>query len=288
MFRVSSRVRVRTKFFLGNRSERVAEIALYPVEPEDEGGETYIVVVGLDVTEAEAAESERAKRKAIEAEREAARQVESMVRSMQESLLTRPPVPAGFDIAARYLPAVRQAKVGGDWYDAFTTQSGALLVSVGDVAGHDGNSAAVMAQLRNLLRGIATDSDDGPAELLRRLDGVIAGFALEAIASALVVRIDAGDGALVWSSAGHPPPLLRRASGEVTRLTEPGGLMLGCDPTRERREHATELGPGATLLLYTDGLVERRGEGLDAGLDRLELAFELGGAEPDAAGPAAA
>ncbi len=276
-------VRIRTRFFHGDGSERIAEIALYPVEPADGGDETYIVAVGLDVTEAVAAETERAKRKAIEAEREAARQIESMIGSMQESLLTRPPAPAGFDIAARYLPAVRQAKVGGDWFDAFTTRSGALLASVGDVAGHDGNSAAVMAQLRNLLRGIASDSDDGPAELMRRLDRVIAGFAPEAIASALIARVDPHDGALVWSSAGHPPPLLRRTSGEVERLADPGGLMLGCDPDRERLEYTTELGADATLLLYTDGLIERRGEGLDAGLARLVRAFEPGGAERDAA-----
>lgn len=211
---------------------------------------------------------------------ETALQVARLGEALQRSLLTQPATPTELDIAFRYLPAVHEAQVGGDWYDAFDNGTGTTLISVGDVEGHDRDAAATMGQLRNLLRGLAVDSDDNPAILLTRLDRAIARLGLNTLATLLVARIDAAptgsvDGlhCLRWSSAGHLPPLLRLPDGTVRILTEPSDLLLGLEPDTERVEHVTDLPDGSILLLYTDGLVERRDESLDRGLRRLTAAL---------------
>jgi PAS domain S-box-containing protein len=208
-------------------------------------------------------------------------QVQSMVESMQRSLLTRSPIPESLDIAVRYLPAAQAVHVGGDWYDAFVTGSGSSLVVVGDVAGHDADAAATMAQLRNLLRGLAINGEAGPASLLSLLDQAIVGLGLDAMATALVAQIDdctsANDTAtstVRWSSAGHPPPLLRTVDGSVQILSRKNDLLLGVNPDVRRVDHTVELPASATMLFYTDGLVERRGENMDVGLQRLARVFE--------------
>ncbi|MCW2601495.1 MAG: putative sensor protein [Frankiales bacterium] len=202
--------------------------------------------------------------------------IQRLAEALQRSLLTQPPTPPELDIAFRYLPAVMEAQIGGDWYDAFDNASGATVISVGDVAGHDGNAAAAMAQLRNLLRGLAVDSDDSPAMLLSRLDRAIARLDLDTLATALIARIDAGPAdrsrgvrRVRWSSAGHLPPLLRLPDGTVRILSDNSDLLLGLDPHTDRVERVNDLPDGSALVLYTDGLVERRGQGLDAGLGRL-------------------
>ena len=203
-----------------------------------------------------------------QAERSTALRVARLAEALQLSLLTRPPAPAGLEIAARYLPAAELAKVGGDFYDAFVDASGATVLAVGDIAGHDTAAAAAMAQIRNLLRGLAYDTADGPARVLSRLDATLAGLGVDVLATALVARIGAAVGPgggrrLVWSSAGHPPPLLRDRDGTVTVLEDPPDLLLGVRPTARRTEHEVAVPGGATLLLYTDGLVERRDQDLD-------------------------
>lgn len=214
------------------------------------------------------------------AQRAAAQEVQQLAEALQRSLLTQPPTPAELDIAVRYLPAVQEAQIGGDWYDAFNNASGATLVSVGDVTGHDRNAAAGMAQVRNLLRGLAVDSDDSPAILLARLDRAMARLGLDILATALLARVDPGSldrsrrmRRIRWSSAGHLPPMLRLPTGQVRVLSEDSDLMLGIDPETDRVERITELPDGGTLLLYTDGLIERRGESLDVGVRRLATAF---------------
>lgn len=218
----------------------------------------------------------------------AALQVQRLSEALQRSLLAQPPTSGVLDIAVRYLPAAQEAQVGGDWYDAFTTHDGDTLLSVGDVAGHDRNAAAVMAQLRNLLRGLAVDTGDGPALLLTRLDRAMDLLGLDTFATAFVARVDTGDPATAsglrvrWSSAGHLPPLLRQPDGTVQPLTQDADLLLGFDPSTDRVEHLTLLPAGSSLLMYTDGLVERRGESLDDGLLRLTRALEAaGGASPE-------
>ncbi len=214
---------------------------------------------------------------------ESAKQIEQMVASIQRSLLTSSPTSPRLDITTHYLPAARAAQVGGDWYDAFTTKAGSTLLVVGDVAGHDGDAAAAMAQLRNLLRGLAVGGDHGPALLLDHLNASIAALDLQAIATVLVAEVRPGttEGVVVrWSNAGHLPPMVRRHDGTVEVLATPSNMLLGLDTSSTREEHATVLGPEDTMLLYTDGLVERRVEALDAGLDRLADTFGRVGGEP--------
>jgi PAS domain S-box-containing protein len=214
------------------------------------------------------------------AEREATLEVQRVNESLQRSLLTRPPTPDCLEIAVRYLPAVRDAQVGGDWYDAFQLADGTTLVSVGDVAGHTGHAAATMAQLRNLLRGLAMESGDGAASLLTRLDRAVARLGLNALATAVValVRTLPGGACEVrWASAGHLPPMVRRPDGRVRVLDGDQDLLLGLDAAVPRQERVVHLPVGSTLLLYTDGLVERRGESLDDGCDRLASALATAG-----------
>ncbi|MGY1699984.1 SpoIIE family protein phosphatase [Geodermatophilus sp. SYSU D00766] len=197
--------------------------------------------------------------------------------TLQRSLLSEPPSPAGLAVGVRYVPATREAQVGGDWYDAFGQPDGSTMLVIGDVVGHDVQAAACMAQLRGLLRGIAFDHGDSPARVLSRLDAAIEGLELGAIATVLVARLSpAGDGGmrLRWSSAGHLPPLVTGPDGAARVLAaERPGLLLGVDPGAVRPDADVLLEPGSTLLLYTDGLVERRHEGFDDGVDRLGRAL---------------
>ena len=208
---------------------------------------------------------------------ESADQIDHMVESIQRSLLTSSPTSSRLDIGTHYVPAAQAVQVGGDWYDAFTTKSGSNLLVVGDVAEHDGDAAAAMAELRNLFRGLAADGTEGPASLLGLLDEAIDRLDLGAIATVLVVELRENQGRFNcrWASAGHLPPVLRRADDTVEILSKPSDLLLGVDARVNRNEHSFDLVPDDILLLYTDGLVEQRTESLDTGLRR--LAGALGG-----------
>lgn len=202
---------------------------------------------------------------------------QQLAEELQRSLLTEPPELGNAEIVARYLPAVEAARVGGDWYDAFEQPDGATVVVIGDVAGHDIAAARAMGQLRGLLRGIATYSNAAPAEVLRGLDASMAVLQAGTLATATVARFeqtdeerDRGVGRMVWSNAGHLPPVAVDPDGVVRTL---GGrradLLLGVDPTVARTESAVTLDRGSTVVLCTDGLVERRDADLDSGLERL-------------------
>ncbi|HET7327951.1 MAG TPA: SpoIIE family protein phosphatase [Nocardioidaceae bacterium] len=207
------------------------------------------------------------------AQRRAAVTDQRMSEALQRSLLTRPPQTDRLSIAVRYQPAMQQAQIGGDWYDAFCTATGSLTLVVGDVNGHDRDAAAAMGQLRSLLRGLAYDSDDAPADLLRRLDLALRGLELDSLATAVVAQVhrQAQSEAvrLTWSNAGHPPPLLRTADGAVRVLDGEPDLLLGLAAETSRHDGEVELDEGSTLLLYTDGLIENRDEHLDEGIARL-------------------
>ena len=208
-------------------------------------------------------------------------QQRQLAEQLQRSLLTAPPEPDHAQIVVRYLPAAEAAAVGGDWYDAFLQHDGATVLVIGDVAGHDTAAAATMGQLRSLLRGIATSSDAGPAEILRRLDHSMSLLQVDTLATAAVARLEQtfeersqGITWLRWANAGHPPPMTVDPDGRVTVLhTEPAERLLGVDPDVARSESVVRLDRGATVLLYTDGLVERRDADLDAGLERLQTAL---------------
>jgi serine phosphatase RsbU (regulator of sigma subunit) len=201
-----------------------------------------------------------------------------LAEGLQRSLLTDPPRIPGTEVVVRYVPAAEAARVGGDWYDAFLQRDGAPVLVIGDVVGHDTAAAAAMGQLRGLLRGIAHHSGAGPAEVLHGLDEAIASMHTGTLATAAIARLEgccggppSGGGArLRWANAGHPPPVLLRADGTVELVTGAGpDLMLGVDAAAARTESVTPLGPGDTVLLYTDGLVERRGSSFDDGLAAL-------------------
>ena len=209
----------------------------------------------------------------LENERQAARATRSLAETLQRSLLTEPPQPEGLGIGVRYRPAAREAQVGGDWYDAFLSPDGATTLVVGDVTGHDRDAAAVMGQLRNLLRGIAHALDGDPAQVLSTLDRAVADLGVGTLATAVVARVErpaADDDLLLrWSNAGHLPPLLLGPDGDVQLLERPRNLLLGVDPGTARQAHAFPLTRGSTVVLYTDGLIERRGTTLDDGLRSL-------------------
>ncbi len=211
---------------------------------------------------------------------------QQLAEGLQRSLLTDPPEPEHAAIAVRYLPAAEAARVGGDWYDAFLQPGGTTMLVIGDVVGHDTEAAAAMGQLRSLLRGIATYSDAGPVEVLRGLDAAMDTLQLGTLATAAVARFEQTSGELGlggtrmrWANAGHLPPLVVGPDGSVTELGPwVGDLLLGVDAGAVRRESVVELETGSTVLLYTDGLVERRDSDLDAGVTRLREALtELAG-----------
>ncbi len=211
----------------------------------------------------------------LEAERRRARATRSLSEALQRSLLTEPPRPPGLRIAVRYRPAASEAQVGGDWYDAFLSSGGATTLVVGDVTGHDRDAAAVMGQLRNLLRGVAYALDGTPGETLRVFDGALRDLGVGTLATAVLARVEqtpdrqaSGARTLRWSNAGHLPPLVLSAGG-AELLQRPPELLLGVDPGAGRTDHEVQLRPGDTVVLYTDGLVERRDGTLDDGLDRL-------------------
>ena len=195
--------------------------------------------------------------------------------TLQRSHLSEPPDLGEVEMAVRYVPAPREAQIGGDWYDVFVQPDGSTVLVIGDVVGHDVQAAASMAQLRGLLRGIAYDSAQGPAAVLGRLDAAIDGLRLATMATVLVARLDADRGRLRWANAGHLPPVVLGPDG-ATRLLEGDGpdMMLGVDASRSRREGMTVLAPGSTVLFFTDGLVERRDRVFDDGVTalRAELA----------------
>ena len=219
---------------------------------------------------------------ALEAERRAASEVARMSETMQLALLTEPPQPEGLAIAVRYSPAAQDAQVGGDWYDAFVVRGATCLV-VGDVSGHDRDAAASMSQLRNLLRGITYAVDRSPAEVLATLDHAVHDLQEGTLATLVLAEIepvDASEHVLTWSNAGHLPPILIRPDGEVELLEVDADLMLGVQPDAVRRDHGALLAPGSTVLLYTDGLVERRDESLEVSLDELVRAIRYLGMLP--------
>ena len=188
--------------------------------------------------------------------------------ALQTSLMPRLPNLPAVALTGRYLPAA-SAQLGGDWYDAFQLPDGRLGMAIGDVVGRGFHAAAIMGQLRSGLRAYALDGMP-PGAVLERLSRLLRQLEPGRTATVLYLVLDPHGGSLVASSAGHPPPLLAHEDGDPDFLELPGSAPLGATrhPTYEERERS--LDPGAALLLYTDGLVERPGESLDAGLERMK------------------
>ncbi|WP_139123055.1 PP2C family protein-serine/threonine phosphatase [Cellulosimicrobium cellulans] len=204
---------------------------------------------------------------------------------LQDSILTPPPEAPGLRIDVRYRPAVPEVHVGGDWYDAFVQPDGHTAVVVGDVTGHDVSAAARMGHLRGVVRSVGYCTGAGPATVLDTAESTASGLGLDALATAVVARVgpgtDGGARSLTWASAGHLPPVVRRADGSARLLEAPSDPLLGLGLGGDRSDHADVLEPGDTLLLYTDGLIERRDRPLRDSLRELpECVASLGDVPP--------
>jgi stage II sporulation SpoE-like protein/GAF domain-containing protein len=202
-------------------------------------------------------------------------QLKRAAEHFQRRMLPVLPDLAPLKAAARYEPASELPKLGGDWYDAMVLPDGATCVVVGDVTGHDVEAAPLMGQIRNMLRAIALDRCGPPGLIMSRLDHALTMFADPPTATLVLGRIERGRGeggeySFGWSNAGHLPPLLVGADGSARYLAPAAhGIPVGIDASVSRYSHEHPLPSGSTLLLFTDGLVERRDRDIDTGLDDL-------------------
>jgi serine phosphatase RsbU (regulator of sigma subunit)/anti-sigma regulatory factor (Ser/Thr protein kinase) len=206
----------------------------------------------------------------------------AIAQQLQRSLLPAelPRLP-GITTAARYLPGGAGAEVGGDWYDAIAVLDGRLLLVMGDVAGRGVAAASMMGQLRSAIRAYALEYRS-PGRLLDRLNAFQLGVAGDTMATVLLLEVDVAAGMLRAAAAGHPPPLVVSPDGGVRWLPGTGGVPLAALDAPRYDEVEEPLESGATLLMYTDGLVEQRGEDLERGFARLRDAVAGGPAELDA------
>jgi anti-anti-sigma factor len=205
---------------------------------------------------------------------------QSIAQTLQLSLLPqRLPQLEQLALAAEYLPGAEGTSAGGDWYDVVDLGEGRVAIAVGDVVGQGPTAAAVMGQLRSALSAALLQGCP-PADALELLDRFAARLPGALASTAACLVLDQRTGTVRYSRAGHPPPLLLTETG-ATLLEDGGGSVLGAPGRPAYTEGTAEVAPGTTLLLYTDGLVERRGEPLDAGLDRVaRVAVRLAAADP--------
>ncbi|WP_069816984.1 SpoIIE family protein phosphatase [Streptomyces sp. TP-A0874] len=192
--------------------------------------------------------------------------------TMQRHLLPQLSGAAGLEMYSRYVPAPQASQVGGDWYDAFPLPDGALAVVIGDVAGHDLEAAANMAQVRSMLRAYGWSYSEPPSAIVHRLDQALEHVTDVSLASLIFGRIENvldDHQQLRWANAGHPPPLLVTHDGQTIFLEGGHGPLVGTGIPASRTDDLVHLPPQCTLLLYTDGLVESPSHSLEDGLDRL-------------------
>ncbi|SDE36460.1 PAS domain S-box-containing protein [Blastococcus fimeti] len=259
-------------------------VELVAVPTVEDGAVTGVIVSFRDLSERRAAEAQAAELDRLAREAASSR---ALADELQQALLTPPPEPDHLHVVVRYLPAGHEAQVGGDWYDAFLQPDGATMLAIGDVVGHGSGAAAAMGQLRGILRALAYDNDETPAATMRRTDRTAHGLDVSTLATAILARIErhpdvpvSGRRVVRWSNAGHVPPLLLAPDGSSRVLETTPDLMLGVEPSAPRRDHTVELDSDHTLLLVTDGLVERRGSDLDEGMARLQDALRDQGRTP--------
>ncbi|WP_405877878.1 SpoIIE family protein phosphatase [Streptomyces sp. NBC_01136] len=208
-------------------------------------------------------------------------QEKDLAQGLQQAMLPRsiPSVP-GADIAVRYRSASFGRDIGGDWYDLIPLPGGRVGAVIGDVQGHDTHAAAVMGQLRIVLRAYAAEGHT-PATVMARASVFLHELDTERFATCLYAEADLSTGVVQLVRAGHIDPLIRQVDGSCCRLAVDGGLPLGLSALFGRLEYPVdtfELDPGQTLMLCTDGLVEQPGFDLDEGMHTL---MELIGSGPD-------
>jgi sigma-B regulation protein RsbU (phosphoserine phosphatase) len=192
--------------------------------------------------------------------------VEALQRSLVPSALPRV---TGAEMAARYVAG--RGVVGGDWYDVFTLPSGELCLVMGDVAGSGLPAGVIMGRMRSALRAYALESQD-PAEVLERLDRKMQHFEPDALATVLYAVFEPALDQVHISLAGHLPPVIAHPGkpAELARIAR--GIMIGAAPAAARPVTTLPFPPGTVLCFYTDGLIERPGQLIDEGLERLRRA----------------
>jgi serine phosphatase RsbU (regulator of sigma subunit)/FixJ family two-component response regulator/anti-sigma regulatory factor (Ser/Thr protein kinase) len=228
-------------------------------------GEDDLVVLGLSADRAAIAIQHA---RSYEHER-------GLVEVLQHHLLPdRLPQAPALAMAARYRPSERAAQVGGDWYDAIVLPGGSVGLAIGDVVGHGVRAATLMGELRAALRAYALVEPQSPAGALARLNALVAStHGASMVATVLYMVIDPEGARVRFASAGHLPPLAMSADGVTRFLEHLPAPPLGAVEHAGFRDWESELSAGSTVLLYTDGLVERRGEAIDVGLQRLRTAL---------------
>ncbi|MFD8389415.1 PP2C family protein-serine/threonine phosphatase [Streptomyces sp. NPDC059680] len=189
----------------------------------------------------------------------------------QRLLLPTLPDLRPFTAAAIYRPAAEPSQLGGDWYDAIPMPGNVVAVVIGDVVGHDLQAAAAMAATRNMLRALVFDQRSPPGAVLAQLDRTLEMITNNRVTTTTLARIEPeGSGwRLRWSTAGHVPPLLITRERSVTYLLAEPGLPLGVDTEQPRPDHSRLLPPEATVVFYTDGLIEHPGHPIDESLSEL-------------------
>ncbi len=237
--------------------------------------ETTDRAAAADATTRAAAVASERLREANRQLQRAGRHDRGVALALQAAMLTQLPETERLQLAARYLTAAEQDQVGGDWYDALVLPDAMTTLVIGDVIGHDIAAAAVMGQLRNILRAFIWDRNERPSAVVGRLDRAIRDLRIGTQATMIVARVESQPGdptgrlLLRWTNAGHPAPVLVAADGTAALLSSPPDVLLGVVPEAERRDHTAPLPSGSTLLLYTDGLIERRDRDIDVGMQLL-------------------
>jgi serine phosphatase RsbU (regulator of sigma subunit) len=215
-------------------------------------------------------------------EEERSRRTHEIAEALQRSLLPEriPQIP-GLALAARYVPATVDMEVGGDWYDVIQIRDGLIGLAIGDVAGHGPQAAATMGQVRMALRAYVVQ-DPSPVSVMSGVHQLISHLPVDEMVTLIYLVFEPATGRLRFTNAGHPPPLAF-GGGESRYLEGEVSPPLGVTAVPSFTETSLDLWAGATLLLYTDGLVERRDESLQVGLDRLlDVAAGHEGADVDA------
>ena len=246
------------------RDGAVRTLVLFGI-PNQENPPSSLWGTAQDITDQRSAQDAlRAAREELEREHAVAT---LLLESMRPALSPQPHV----DVAARYVPAGQAAAVGGDWFDAIELDDHTMLVVVGDIAGHGIAAAALMAQIRNGIRACGFAGLD-PSEILHTVGHMLRSTEPESMATCIVGIVSLDDGRFSWASAGHPPPLsLDRHHGARFLTGAPGPPLPFPDAHYEVHDE-TLAGSTAALVLYTDGLIERRDRSLDAGLEELRRA----------------
>src|SRR5581483_4671333 len=185
-----------------------------------------------------------------------------------------PEIP-GIRFSAKYLPAGSGVRIGGDWYDVLQLENGRLALVIGDVVGRGVLAASVMAEIRTALRAYLSEGH-APGQAMSLLNDLLVSMGRRRSATAALLELDLERGELEAVSAGHLPVLLIAPDGCADYLEQLQGLPLGIGAGQEYIAQAYDFPEGSALLLYTDGLVERRGESIEEGLTRLREAAERG------------